>query len=135
MTTTNQQPGGEALAAFGAYVRALRQAKGLTLRALAARVGLDFTTISKLECARLDGPPSTAVICRMAEVLGGEAARMLALAGQLPPGLRAATLDNPLLVELLWALSERRPQDGAYVALIEMARRASTHAQEGEARQ
>ncbi len=39
---------------FGQKVRTLRQAKGLSQRALAPMLGIDFTYLSKIENERLD---------------------------------------------------------------------------------
>jgi ribosome-binding protein aMBF1 (putative translation factor) len=39
---------------FGQQVRTLRQAKGLSQRALAPMLGIDFTYLSKIENERLD---------------------------------------------------------------------------------
>ena len=56
---------------FGQRVRQLRQAKGMTLRALAPRVGVGFTYLSKVENGELDygDYPSEALIRKLAAAL------------------------------------------------------------------
>lgn len=53
---------------FGAYLREKRKAARITQRALADRVGVNFTYISKLENDALP-PPSAKTLQAMAEVL------------------------------------------------------------------
>jgi transcriptional regulator with XRE-family HTH domain len=72
---------------FGKRIKQLRKQKGLTLRALAEKVGLDFTYISKVENGRVDYTPSTNKIRNLAQVLGVDGLELLNLANKVPPEL------------------------------------------------
>ena len=58
---------------FGEKVRALRKAKNLGQRTLAAKVGVSFTYVSRIENENLDfGPyPSEELIVKLAKALLG----------------------------------------------------------------
>lgn len=60
---------------FGANVRRLRKAKGLSQEALADEVGLAVTYVGQIE--RGSRNPSLSVVERMAEVLGTDPLDML----------------------------------------------------------
>ena len=72
---------------FGAKLRALRQERGLTLRALAEAAGVDFTYLSKIENDRLDYSPGVETIRDLAEALEVDAMELLQLANKVPPEL------------------------------------------------
>lgn len=72
---------------FGKRIRQLRKQKELTLRALAEKVGLDFTYLSKVENGRVDYTPSTNKIRNLAQVLGVDELELLNLANKVPPEL------------------------------------------------
>lgn len=72
---------------FGAKLRELRQAKGMTLRALAEAAGVDFTYLSKIENDRLDYSPGVETIRDLAQALEVDAMELLQLANKLPPEL------------------------------------------------
>ena len=59
---------------FGQKVRELRQAKRLNQRALAAKIGVNFTYISRIENENLDFGlyPSEALIVRLAQALDAD---------------------------------------------------------------
>ncbi len=78
--------------AFGERVRELRQARGLSQRDLAERVGIDFDYLSKIENGRIE-PPSEEVIRRVAGALGADADELLVLADKFPAG-SAGTAQN-----------------------------------------
>ncbi len=82
---------------FGHRVRALRQEKGLTLRALAAKIGVGFTYISKVENGKLDFAdyPSEAFIVRLAKVLDADEDELLLLAEKIPHKIRRRVLERP----------------------------------------
>lgn len=73
---------------FGKRIKQLRKQKGLTLRALAEKVGLDFTYLSKVENGRVDYTPSTNKIRNLAQVLGVDELELLNLANKVPPELK-----------------------------------------------
>ncbi len=82
---------------FGQRVRQLRQAKGLTLRDLAPRVGIGFTYLSKVENGRLDfgDYPSEELIVRIAEALDADADELLLLAEKIPEAIRLRVIQRP----------------------------------------
>ncbi len=82
---------------FGAVLRWIRQAKGLTQREVARRIDMDFAYFSRLETDRLDGLPTRATIEKIAQAMQcttTETAELLAAAGRIAeemqarPGLR-----------------------------------------------
>lgn len=66
---------------FGQYLRTVRKERGLTQRALAARVGVDHTYISKIEAGAFP-PPSVRTLRRMAQALQTDEGAVLHHAGQ-----------------------------------------------------
>lgn len=68
---------------FGARVRQLRHARGLTIRQVAEAVERDFTYVSKIENDRVL-PPSAGVIVKLADLLGCDAEELATL-GDKPP--------------------------------------------------
>lgn len=72
---------------FGAKVRELRQAAGLTLRELAEKAGVDFTYLSKMETGKLPYTPAPETIRVLAASLGADPLELLSLAHKLPPEL------------------------------------------------
>lgn len=82
---------------FGERVRQLRQGKKLTLRALAARIGVGFTYLSKVENERLDFAdyPSDDLIVKLAVALDGDADELLLMAKKIPPQIRKRVLERP----------------------------------------
>jgi transcriptional regulator with XRE-family HTH domain len=71
--------------AFGARLRALRQSAGVAQRDLAARVGVHFTYLSKVESSAMP-PPAAATIARLAAALGADADDLCAAAHKAGPG-------------------------------------------------
>jgi transcriptional regulator with XRE-family HTH domain len=82
---------------FGDRVRELRQGKGWTLRDLAAKVGVGFTYLSRVENERLNygDYPSDALIHRLAEALGCEVEELLILAKRVPEPVKKRVLQRP----------------------------------------
>ncbi len=72
---------------FGPALRARRRAAGLSQRTVAARTGLDFTYISKLETGRLP-PPAADTIVALCEVLDTAPEDLLALTQKIPSDVR-----------------------------------------------
>lgn len=108
---------------FGQRIRDLRRVRNLSQRELAARVGIDFTYLSKIEVGRLN-PPSEPVIRRIAEALSADADELINLAGKVPKELKAMLEENPEAVELLRVLSEQRLPDNTYREMLDIARKA-----------
>jgi len=82
---------------FGNRVRELRKAKGWSLRDLAAKVGVGFTYLSRVENEKLEygDYPSDVLICKLAKALGGDADELLVLAKKVPPQIKRRVLERP----------------------------------------
>jgi len=76
---------------LGSRIRDLRLAKGLTQQALAEKVGVDDTYISKIEGDVLPYPPSTKTLHRLAKVLNGDPLEFISLAKRTPSGFEILT--------------------------------------------
>ena len=85
---------------FGKRLQELRRDRGLTQRGLAARVGIDFTYLSKLENGRGE-PPSDQTVVKLALELSADSEELLALAGKVPAELREKAADDPEFALLL----------------------------------
>lgn len=72
---------------FGEYLRNLRKEAGLSQRELAARGGIDFTYLSKVENGRVE-PPAEVTLRALAQGLGVDAEELLARARKMPRDLR-----------------------------------------------
>src|SRR5437870_2585624 len=108
---------------FGQRLRDLRKQKNLSQRDLAARVGIDFTYLSKIEGGRLD-PPSEVVIQRIAQALEADEDELINLAGKVPKDLKTVLEESPQAVELLRVLSERKLPDETYRKMLDLARKS-----------
>jgi len=88
---------GSKLMKFGQRVRALRQEKGLSQRALAAKLSVNFTYLSKIENERLDFGeyPSEDLICRIAVALEVDRDELLILAKKIPVAIRERLFERP----------------------------------------
>lgn len=95
---------------FGTYVQRVRRQRGFTQRALAARLGIDFTYLSKLENAR-DETPSEELIRRLAPILNADAEALLGLAGKVPTELRRLALEEPEFALFLRRLPSMSPDE------------------------
>lgn len=82
---------------LGQKIRELREQKGLSLRALAERVGVSAPFLSDLE----HGRRGTEKIVEIAKALGVSAKELEKLSGKWPPELKAWLTENPSVVELL----------------------------------
>jgi len=78
---------------FGAKLRSLRRAAGVSQRELAEKVGVDFSYISKVENDRLPPPAADTIekICQELEVGTDE---LLGLTNKLPTDLRQMLVEN-----------------------------------------
>lgn len=79
---------------FGASLRELRRAAGISQRELASRVDVDFSYISKLENDRLP-PPSADTVVRICEALGVPPERLLSLTGKIPSDVQQTVSASP----------------------------------------
>lgn len=82
---------------FGERLRELRKAKALTLRDLAAKVGVGFTYLSRAENERLQygDYPSDALIHRLADALDADEGELLILAKRIPEPVKKRVLQRP----------------------------------------
>jgi transcriptional regulator with XRE-family HTH domain len=82
---------------FGHRVRELRTAKKLSLRALAPRVGVGFTYLSKVENGKLDfgDYPSETLIRKLAVALDADETELLILAEKIPEPIRRRFIERP----------------------------------------
>jgi transcriptional regulator with XRE-family HTH domain len=90
---------------FGDRLRELRQDKSLTLRDLAAKVGVGFTYLSKIENERLPigHSPSEQLIHKLAESLDADENELVLLADKVPEPIRRRVYEQP---EIFMALAE-----------------------------
>lgn len=99
---------------LGQKVRELREAQGLSLRALAEKVGVSAPFLSDLE----HGRRGTDKIPEIAKALGADAAELEKLSGKLPPELRSWLKQNPRVVDLLQDVrASGKPVDEVRAAL------------------
>lgn len=82
---------------FGERLRELRKAKGLTLRALAAKVDVNFTYLSKIENHKLDfgDYPGEGLIRKLAKVLRADEEELMLLAEKVPDSIRQRVIQRP----------------------------------------
>ena len=73
---------------FGERLREMRKEKGLTLREVAERAGIDFTYLSKIENERIPYTPAVETIRQLADALSVDSIELLTLAGSSPKNWR-----------------------------------------------
>lgn len=72
---------------FGEYLRGLRKRAGFSQRELAARAGIDFTYLSKIENGRVD-PPGEATLRALAAAVAVPDEEVLTRARKMPRDLK-----------------------------------------------
>lgn len=104
MKTSNEKP----VKSFGQRVRELRREKALGQRALAAKIGVSFTYVSRIENENLDfGPyPSEELILKLAAALDADADELMLLAKKIPEPIRQRVLERPDAFRQLAALDD-----------------------------
>ena len=93
---------------FGEQLKTWRVEAQLNQRDFGAKVGIDFTYLSKIENGRMP-PPSEAAIYKMAEVLEKDPDILLQLAQKVPHDLRPIinnSREAPALLRAISGLSE-----------------------------
>lgn len=82
---------------FGERLRELRKAKNLSQRALADKVDINFTYLSKVESEKLDFAqyPSEELIRKLAKALDADVDELLLLAKKIPPDIRERVIERP----------------------------------------
>ncbi len=107
---------------FGDQVRILRREAKFSQRELAAKAGIDFSYLSKIENCVL-GPPSEQVIRRIARELAGRlsgrdeidlAYELITLAGKFPSDLARSLSGSPSALAFLRKFSQVLPQNSDY---------------------
>ena len=95
---------------FGAVIKNLRQEHKITQRALAEKVGVDFTYISKMENGKLENFPSIDIISKIAQVLETDADALTLLAKKVPDTLRETIVDDDLAAIFLRKVPTMTPE-------------------------
>jgi transcriptional regulator with XRE-family HTH domain len=72
---------------FGELLKSLRKERKISQRALAEKVGIDFTYISKMENGSIE-PPAEDKILKMAEVFSVDPDKLLLAAKKVPKDLQ-----------------------------------------------
>ena len=85
---------------FAQELKSLRKQRNMKLRELASATGMDYTYINKLENDRV-GPPTDEQIQRLAEVLMGDADRLILLAGRIPASQVRQEAQDGLMAKFL----------------------------------
>ncbi|PKN31141.1 MAG: XRE family transcriptional regulator [Deltaproteobacteria bacterium HGW-Deltaproteobacteria-21] len=85
---------------FGQMLRELRRSKGMSQRDLSAKVGVDFSYISKLENDRLP-PPAADTVMRICQVLGADPNNLLAVTGKVPTEVKEMLTRNPSALQFV----------------------------------
>lgn len=95
--------------AFGKRIRQLRQAKQLTLRDLAAKVGVGFTYLSKIENHKLEvgHSPSEVLIHKLAVELDADEEELLLLAEKVPELIRRRVCERPDVFRVVAGMNDR----------------------------
>jgi transcriptional regulator with XRE-family HTH domain len=85
---------------FGRALRELRRSKGISQRNLAAKVGVDFSYISKIENDRLP-PPAADTIVKICSAMEAPPDTLLALSGKIPSKLRDTIGSSPAAMQFI----------------------------------
>ena len=85
---------------FAQELKSLRKQRNMKLRELASATGMDYTYINKHENDRV-GPPTDEKIQRLAEVLMGDADRLILLAGRIPASQVRQEAQDGLMAKFL----------------------------------
>jgi DNA (cytosine-5)-methyltransferase 1 len=78
---------------LGTTIKRLRMAKGLSLNALAIRLKIDRSHLSRIENGKID--PSNVLLRRLSACLGGDQEELTILCGRLPKDVQAILNDSP----------------------------------------
>jgi HTH-type transcriptional regulator, competence development regulator len=98
---------------FGDHVRGLSKKKGLTHRSMAAKVGVGFTYLSRVETGRMTYGvyPSEGLIHKLAQVLGADENELLLLASKIPESIKQRILQRPEAFQKLASLDDGKLDD------------------------
>ncbi len=87
---------------FGAYLRSLREAEGLTQREAASRAGLSAPYLAQVERGQRN-PPSREMLERIAQTYGADEQRLMHSAGYASEGETRKALGDIDMSRLDWA--------------------------------
>ncbi|MFN4315294.1 MAG: helix-turn-helix domain-containing protein [Chitinophagaceae bacterium] len=85
---------------FGQILKEIRRSKNISQRDLAAKAGVDFTYISKLENDRMP-PPAAETIIKLAEILDTPQEILLANSGKVGNEIKEVITGSPEAVKFL----------------------------------
>ena len=93
---------------LGKRIKTLRKARGLTQRALAAEVGINFTYLSKIENDRLEAgqSPRAKTIKTLAEALGADSDELLILGKRIPDSVKQRFFERPRAFQTIASLDD-----------------------------
>jgi transcriptional regulator with XRE-family HTH domain len=82
---------------FGERIRQLRKAKNLNQSELAAKVGINFTYLSKIENDKVASSefPSEDTIKKLAKALGADPDELLIMAKKVPDSIKKRVIERP----------------------------------------
>lgn len=94
---------------FGEKIRELRKAKNLNQSELAAKVGIDFTYLSKIENDKISSSdfPSEETIKKLAKALKADVDELLLMAKKVPDSIRKRVLQRPDAFRKFASLSDK----------------------------
>lgn len=101
---------------FGPALRDRRRAAGLSQRELAARTGLDFSYISKVENGRVP-PPAADTIVALCQVLDTPPEALLALTRKIPSAVHQTVSSSPAAQQFLRAAQQLALTDQEWAQL------------------
>ena len=95
---------------FGERLRALRRARGLSLRGLGRRLGVSYAYICKVENGKLafGDYPSAGLIRKLALELDADEDELLLLAEKIPEPIRRRFFERPDAFRLIAGLDDKR---------------------------
>lgn len=93
---------------FATRLRELRLAKSFSQRKLAAKVGVNFTYLSKIENEKLDFAdyPSEEMICKLSRALDADEDELLLLAEKIPYAIKRRVLERPEVFRAIASLDD-----------------------------
>lgn len=107
---------------FGDKLRVYRREANISQRELAAKTGIDFSYISKLENDRIP-PPSADTIVKICEVLGINPDELLAITGKLPSDVRSGITTREGAQRFLREAQELSLSDEEWEAMVRSLRK------------
>lgn len=107
---------------FGSALRARRRAAGISQRDLAARTGVDFSYISKVENDRVP-PPAADTIVAICQALGVAPEDLLALTGKIPSTVQRTVSSSTAAQQFLREAQQMALTDQEWTELSHLLQR------------